>query len=388
VGGRASLNGEEVLLLLRILPAVGDRRRQLLFEGGASRMEAVDRALDPRGPVPVPSRNLLRAALKGAAEGQTLLQEVARIRALADRDGVRILGIDEVDYPDRLRNLPDPPAVLFLRGRVPLLAAPMVALVGSRRSTPSGRRKAYGLARQLADQQITVLSGMALGIDGAAHRGGLEGVGSTAAVLGRGPDRAYPLTHAALFGRIAAEGLLISEFPPGTGARTHHFPRRNRILATLPLGVVVVEAGARSGALLTADFALDSGVDVMVAAGLEDHPLAAGSHQLRDEGAAVVASAVDVLEHLSHRRVAEPLPRAASGVAGEATRMSITTDAPSAPGGGGLLTLLAEEPQDEESLLRRSGLPWSELVHALMGLELDGMARREGDGWVRWPPTP
>jgi DNA processing protein len=378
VGGRAPLSEEEILLLLRILPGVGDRRRMVLFEGRASRQQAVERALHPRGPVPAPTRALLRAALKGAAEGEPLLREVARIRDLAARHAVRILGMDEDDYPESLRGLHDPPAVLFLRGRTSLLAAPMVALVGSRRSTPAGRRKAYGLARQLADAGMTVLSGMALGIDGAAHRGGLDGLGSTAAVLGRGPDRAYPLTHAGLFSRIADKGLLITEFPPGTGARTHHFPRRNRILATLPLGVVVVEAGAQSGALLTADFALDSGVDVMVAAGEEDHPLAAGSQQLRDEGAAVVTSGAEVLEHLTTR-----LGDAGPGPAG------VTSGIPEAliePGMGGLYAVLGEVPQDEDALLQRTGLPLSQLVHGLMGLDLKGRARREGAGWVRWPP--
>jgi len=299
-----------------------------------------------------------------------LLRQVADIQARAARDRVAILGIDEPGYPARLRELHDPPAVLFLRGRLSLLRAPMVALVGSRRSTPAGRRMAYGLARELSEQGITILSGMALGIDGAAHRGGLDGVGSTAAVLGRGPDRAYPLTHANLFERMITGGLLISEFPPGTGAQAHHFPRRNRILATLPLAVVVVEAREKSGALLTADFALDVGVEVMVVPGAEEgHPASAGSARLLEEGATPVTCAQDVRSQIPGGLL--DLPSLPVGLSAP----------PSA-----LQALLTHEPRDEDALLRKSGLRLPELVHGLVTLELDGRARREGRGWVRWPP--
>lgn len=385
MGGRAPLSPEETLLLLRILPGVGDRGRHLLFAQGASRREAVERALHPSSPIPAASRRLLRDALAGSGEGAALRSEIAQIQTLAKRFQVRILGMDEPDYPARLHSLHDPPAVLFLRGRLELLNAPMVAVVGSRRSTPTGRRRAYGIARELAGAGVTVLSGMALGIDGAAHRGGLDGVGSTAAVLGRGPDRAYPLTHAQLFQRVASDGLLISEFPPGTGARTYHFPRRNRILATLPRGVVVVEARERSGALLTADFALDVGVDVMVATGADDHAASAGSKRLHEEGAERVASGADVLACL-------PLLAAELGLGPEASSADRRDAAPPmGPNGedeGDLTGHLSHVPVDENVLLARTGLPLPRLAHALLALELRGMARREGSGWVRWPPGP
>jgi DNA processing protein len=376
VGGRSPLTDEALLLLLRILPGLGDRRRAVLFADGASRHEALERALAQKSPLLPESRRLLKEALSGQGQGEALRRQVAEVQARTARLGIEIRGIDDARYPARLRELHDPPAVLFLRGHLPLLDAPMVALVGSRRSTPSGRRQAYGLARELSEQGITILSGMALGIDGAAHRGGLDGIGSTAAVLGRGPDRAYPLAHAALFQRLVSEGLLISEFAPGTGARAHHFPRRNRILATLPAAVVVVEAREKSGALLTADFALDLGVDVMVVPGAQEgHPASAGSADLLEQGATSVTCAEDVLVRIQHELPPRPRP----------CEHRAPAPAP-APAKTPLQALLTHEPRDEDALLRQSGLGLSDLLHGLVTLELEGQARREGGGWVRWPP--
>ena len=169
-----------------------------------------------------------------------------------------LLWSDEV-YPERLGHLVDPPPVLFARGRLDLLSRPAVTIVGSRRSTAYGRRSAEALAAQMALRGITVVSGLALGIDGASHRGALEAGGDTIAVLGSGVDLIQPASHRRLGERVARDGLLLSEFLPGEPARAHHFPRRNRILAALGGAVVVVEAAEKSGALITVEHASRSG---------------------------------------------------------------------------------------------------------------------------------
>ncbi len=200
-----------------------------------------------------------------------------------------LLWSDEV-YPARLGHLVDPPPVLFARGRLELLSRPAVTILGSRRSTVYGRRSAEALAAQMALRGITVVSGLALGIDGASHRGALEAGGDTIAVLGSGVDLIQPVSHRRLGERVAREGLLLSEFLPGEPARAHHFPRRNRILAALGGAVVVVEAAEKSGALITVEHALDLGRDVYAVPGALDAPQSRGCNLLIHQGAQVITS--------------------------------------------------------------------------------------------------
>ena len=200
-----------------------------------------------------------------------------------------LLWSDEV-YPERLGHLVDPPPVLFARGRLDLLSRPAVTIVGSRRSTAYGRRSADALAAQMALRGITVVSGLALGIDGASHRGALEAGGDTIAVLGSGVDLIQPASHRRLGERVARDGLLLSEFLPGEPARAHHFPRRNRILAALGGAVVVVEAAEKSGALITVEHALDLGRDVYAVPGALDAPQSRGCNLLIRQGAQVITS--------------------------------------------------------------------------------------------------
>jgi DNA processing protein len=200
-----------------------------------------------------------------------------------------LLWSDEV-YPAKLGHLVDPPPVLFTRGRIELLSRPAVTIVGSRRSTEYGRRSAEALGAQMALRGITVVSGLALGIDGASHRGTLEAGGDTIAVLGSGVDLIQPASHRRLGERVAREGLLLSEFLPGEPARAHHFPRRNRILAALGGAVVVVEAAEKSGALITVEHALDLGRDVYAVPGALDAPQSRGCNLLIRQGAQVITS--------------------------------------------------------------------------------------------------
>ena len=216
-----------------------------------------------------------------------------RVRAALERCHaleVEILLWSDEGYPERLGHLVDPPPVLFARGRLELLGRPSVTIVGSRRSTAYGRRSAEALAAQLALRGITVVSGLALGIAGASHRGGLEVGGDTIAVLGSGVDLIQPASHRRLGERVASEGLLLSEFLPGEPARAHHFPRRNRIMAALSSPIVGVEAAEKSGALITVEHALDLGRDVYAVPGALDAPQSRGCNMLIRQGAQAITS--------------------------------------------------------------------------------------------------
>ena len=260
-------------------------------------------------------------------------------------------------YPPLLRVLHDPPARLFLRGRrTDILGGPAVAIVGARSCSAYGAHVARALAREVAAAGVVVVSGLARGIDGEAHRGALAAGGPTVAVLGCGIDRDYPSAHRDLARRIAEAGLLVSEYPPGTEPAPWRFPARNRIIAGLALATVVVEARAKSGALSTADFALELGRDVFAVPGEITAALSAGTNDLIRQGAAPLLSAADVLDALGLAR-------------GEADPGTGVSDRARA-----VLALLAEGAQGADELVRRSGLASADLAAALVELELAGLA--------------
>jgi DNA processing protein len=234
---------------------------------------------------------------------QPWIMEQLCIQAEKDAVAARIRGIRWVSlvspaYPPLLREMYDPPAALFFRGRLPEPEKPMAAIVGTRR--PSGRAltQAFDIARDLGRQGIVVVSGLALGIDAMAHRGSLEAGASTVAVLGSGVDQVYPATNRAVARRILESGgAILSEYPPGTPPRKWYFPARNRIISALARGVLIVEAPANSGALITARFALEQNRDLWVAsAGVVPSPGGAGTVRLADQGAKIIRSASDILE--------------------------------------------------------------------------------------------
>jgi DNA processing protein len=206
--------------------------------------------------------------------------------------------LDE-DFPPLLETIPQPPAALFVAGDARLLLHPQVAIVGARSATLSGRSHARAFARELGLAGFTITSGMADGIDGAAHLGALEAVLPTVAVVGTGPDRVYPAKHRGLARRIVEHGALVSEFPPGTPARADHFPRRNRLLSGLSLGTLVVEADLRSGSLITARLAAEQGREVFALPGSIHNPLARGCHRLIRDGARLVEGASEIVEALA-----------------------------------------------------------------------------------------
>jgi DNA processing protein len=240
----------------------------------------------------------------------------------------------------------------------------MLAIVGSRNATRQGELDAEAFATNLSHSGLTVVSGMALGIDAAAHHGGLKGKGSTVAVIGTGIDRIYPARNADLARQIAEQGLIISEFPLGLGPLAHNFPRRNRIIAGLGRGCLVVEAADRSGSLITARLAAEAGRDVFAIPGSIHSALARGCHRLIRQGAKLVESAEDILEELKWEAVVNPTERPISAVGTETT--------PPSDEELKVINAMGDAPCDLETLVTRSGLTPDALLAMLLPMELDG----------------
>jgi DNA processing protein len=301
------------------------------------------------------------------------LSSLLRRRAAAALASARRLGIDAVPwgharYPVLLAPIPDPPLVLWMRGDASAFDQPSVAIVGSRAATSYGLEAASRLAGDLAAAGALVVSGLARGVDSAAHRGALAAGGRTAAVLGSGVDVVYPPEHGGLCEAIAADGVVLSEWPPGTAPLPFHFPARNRIISGLSLAVVVVEAAEKSGSLITAGCALEQGRAVMAVPGNILTGRHRGCHALIRDGAAVVESAEDVLAEL---RSSSLRPAAREGAA-------------RAPADPLLACMQPGESYDVESLGRETGLTAPQLLSKLLGLELQGVVRRvDGGRFVR-----
>ena len=279
-------------------------------------------------------------------------------------NAVRTMPRRKPGYPPLLSELHDPPATLFLRGEADAVLAPGVAVVGARSCSAYGAQVARALARDLASAGLVVVSGLARGVDGEAHRGALEGGGRTVAVLGCGIDRDYPRSHAELARRIVASGAVVSEYPPGVEPAPWRFPARNRIIAGLSLATVVVEARERSGALITADFALELGRDVFAVPGEITSGLSAGTNDLLRQGAAPLTAVRDVLEALG----IEPEPAAGASSMSDA---ALT-----------VLSILGDGACAADELTRATGLSSAEVASALVELELGGMAA-QADGVYR-----
>lgn len=270
----------------------------------------------------------------------------------AAAEGHAILTLADDDYPPSLLETPDPPALLYLRGRRELLARPGLAVVGSRNATPQGIGNAEQFARAFSCAGLTIVSGLALGIDAAAHRGGLDGTGSTIAVLGTGADILYPQRNRALGERIAHEGLIVSEFALGTPPHGSNFPRRNRVISGLARGCLVVEAALASGSLITARLAAEQGRDVFAIPGSIHSPHAKGCHALIKQGAKLVESAQDLLQELGVASLAAPAAAVAAADVG-------------------LLAHLGYDACDIDTLCTRSGLTADVVSAMLLQLELD-----------------
>lgn len=317
-----------------------------------------------------------RSAAPSAADTAPVADDLAW---LADGEDRHLLGFDDPRYPELLRGIPNPPPALFVRGDPALLAQPQLAVVGSRAATPQGLDNARAFAAELARRGLVVTSGLALGVDGAAHRGALDAAGATVAVCGTGLDRVYPARHKELAQQLLdAGGALVSELPPGAGALRQHFPSRNRILSGLALGTLVVEASTESGSLITARLAAEQGREVFAIPGSIHNPLARGCHRLIRDGARLVESVDDILLELAPRlgallREAGP----AASAAADAPLPELDPDAQR------LLSLLGDAPQPVDALVARSGLGAAAVKAALLHLELAGRVGAHGGGYQR-----
>jgi len=315
------------------------------------------------------------ASVVGAKLADALLAtpDAARIEATlawAAEPGNHLVTLADAAYPRALLDIADPPLLLYLKGDPALLGAPALAIVGARSATPQGVANADAFARALGEAGLTIVSGLALGIDAAAHRGALATrAGRTVAVIGTGADRVYPARNQALARQIAERGVIVSEYPLGTPALAHNFPRRNRLIAGLARGVLVVEAALGSGSLITARLASESGREVFAIPGSIHSPLARGCHRLIRDGAKLVETASDVLEEFGWG-----LPGHASAAAheGGAPPREPAGAAPVETAHTHVLTALGHDPVDIDTLAGRCGLTVDALYAILLALELDG----------------
>jgi DNA processing protein len=346
-------------------PGVGGGTvRKLLAEFGSPQhiFEAGYRALCAHVPAAV------ARALSESASSAILRQVDLTLGWLAQR-GNHLMTLHDAAYPPALSHIPDPPPLLYLKGRPELLAAPMLAVVGSRNATLQGKANAEVFAQALSCAGLTIVSGLALGIDAAAHQGALAGPGSTVAVIGTGAETVYPARNHALARRIAEEGCIVSEYALGTPPLAANFPRRNRIISGLAAGVLVVEAAAQSGSLITAQVAASQGRDVFAIPGSIHSALSKGCHKLIKEGAKLVESAADVLDEL---RVS---PLAAMAVTRLAQR-----DGNASPEARAVLAAMAHEPIAPDTLALQCALAPGELSLVLLELELAGKVERLAGG--------
>jgi DNA processing protein len=284
-----------------------------------------------------------------------------------------VLALGDACYPQALANIPDPPLLLYIKGRIDLLARPALAIVGSRNATVQGKANAAAFATALSEAVVCVVSGLALGIDAAAHEGALRGAGSTIAVVGTGADLFYPARNRALAEHIGNEGCIVSEYALGTPPTSGNFPRRNRIISGLSSGVLVVEAAAQSGSLITARVAAEQGREVFALPGSIHAPLAKGCHRLIRDGARLVETVDEVLEAMQVSPLAMPAASNKAAANGLPTETDCTD----------LLAQLGHEPLDVDELLERLDTDIGQLSMGLLALEMAGMIERLPGGKVQ-----
>lgn len=296
------------------------------------------------------------------------LDEARAVRDRAENAGIRVLAWSDPAFPSLLAAISDCPPVLWFRGDLSCLDAPTIAIVGSRAASPVAVDTASRLAADLGARGVTVVSGLARGVDSAAHRGALTS-GRTIAVLGSGVDYVYPPEHKPLSAQIGERGLVVSEYPPRTPPLPHHFPQRNRLISGLSLAVVVIEASEKSGSLITAECALEQGREVMAVPGNVLSGRNRGGHALLKDGAKIVETVDDIVEGLGWASEADRAISAAASSSG-----TMTSPDPV------LRVMAADQPYDLDALASRSGLDARRLLPRLIELELAGRVRRHGGG--------
>src|SRR5271163_1402334 len=316
----------------------------------------------------------LPAAVAQALHSRRPLSDAAKELAQVQAAGCRLLTWDEPQYPARLREIYDPPPLLYVRGNIELLNRHTISVVGARRPTPYGNQMAERLSKDLADRGLVISSGLARGIDASAHKGALNSpAGATIGVLGCGIDVVYPKENKKIFEQIEQRGAIISEFPMGTFPAPQNFPIRNRIIAGMALGVVVVEGAQYSGSLITARLAMEFGREVFGVPGNATQPSSFGPNQLIKQGAKLVTGWEDVVEELPTPVRAELLPVEAASTEERAALVEENL----APGERPLYELLSlDESRHVDDLVELSGLSSSEVLAALFDMELKGVIRQ------------
>jgi DNA processing protein len=348
-------------LRFALTPGLGPAAQRKLLRAFGGPQEVLDAA--PADVAPLVNM-VVSTALRQGPDEELLKQTLSWLT----EDDNALITLGDTRYPPILLETADPPLLLYVKGRVELLGRPALAVVGSRNATPRGLRDAEGFAQALSDAGLAIVSGLALGIDSAAHRGGLGGASSSIAVVGTGLDRVYPPHNRALARQLAAEGTLISEFPLGTLPLAGNFPRRNRVISGLARGCLVVEAALRSGSLITARQALDQGREVFAIPGSIHSPLSKGCHWLIKQGAKLVESAQDVLEELG---MVPTAPRTLD----EPAKLHAEESA--------LLAAMGFEPVDQDTLCDRVHLTPEAASTMLLKLELDGHLSRLPGGLLQ-----
>ncbi|HKK56580.1 DNA-processing protein DprA [Marinobacter sp.] len=361
-------------LLLSCLPKFGAQRQQAVAENLGDPGKLVDCSSATLRALGLATDTI--TAIEAWQNGMTSHPLVTRVLAI-HRDcrhhDIDLMTLADDDYPASLRHIHNPPLVLYLKGDRSLLGKPQLAIVGSRNASRAGLEHARAFAAALGQCGLLVTSGLALGVDGAAHSGALDAGFATIAVIGNGLDDPYPYRHRRLASRVISDGLLVSEYPPGTDARPAHFPRRNRIISGLSRGILVVEAGLKSGSLITARLALEQGREVFAIPGSIHNPLARGCHELIRQGAVLVETIEDICAELEtgwSAFVPEPASR--------------QTGAPEmAPREIAVLDALGYDPVSTDDLCSATGLAADQLMQSLLLLELQGLVDSAPGGFQR-----
>lgn len=370
VGTSASLRP---WFILRAVPGIGDALTCRLVQSFGSPDAVLHAPYDALAQVDGVSLALAKAIRQGP--GAEDLQAIDRELKALERLPIRVLTILDPDYPARLKTIHDPPPLLSVSGMLSKEDHHAVAIVGTRHATPAGRVITEQLSRGLAEAGVTVVSGLARGIDGAAHRSALEAGGRTMAVLGCGIDRTYPPEHQALRKKIDEQGAVLSELPLGAYPHAYHFPKRNRIISGLSLGVVVVEAAPKSGSLITARLAAEQGREVFAVPGSIQSEQSRGTNGLIKQGAKLVETVEDILDELASQ--CEPsfqaqmqVRRAALTRPVQSGRLLLEQDEAT------LYAALSMEPVHIDELIAKTGLPAASVSGLLLSLELKGAIRQ------------
>lgn len=365
------MNSTLAALTLLRSPGLGARSVHILlnaFGDAISVLAASDSALQTAG---LKSEQI--TALHNVTE-----DDIASDIAWAALENNHLIAIDHPLYPANLKEIPDPPVLLYVTGDPEVLGTPQIAMVGSRNPTAGGIENAERFAAELAGRGLCVTSGLASGIDAAAHRGALSAQGLSIAITGTGLDRVYPASNRELAHQLAEQGALVSELPIGTPPKPHHFPRRNRLISALSCGVLVVEATVRSGSLITARMATEQGREVLAIPGSIHNPMARGCHALIRQGAKLVETAEDVLEELASQINISPLQRPA--VTDESSLQNPLAPAEEDPEYAQLVHALGHDPVSIDTLVERTGLSIAALSSMLLMLELTGKVDKASGG--------